>query len=108
VVLAAQRLWRALYDREPIRLQSPEPWAVALLIAVMELDGFRPSVAAVGRATSCSESTVRSALRRVRQYLQGLDPSFARRAFGAASNPRLEEAAPARTSRRDTVVRFPG
>jgi tetratricopeptide (TPR) repeat protein len=108
VVLAAQRLWRALCDRDPIRLQSPEPWAAALLIAVMELDGSRPSAAAVGRATSCSESTLRSALRRVRQYLEGLDPSFARRAFGAASNPRLDEAAPRRASQRDTVVRFPG
>ena len=107
VVLAAQRLWRAVYDREPIRLQSPEPWAAALLIAVMELDGARPSAAAFGRATSCSESTVRSALRRVRRYLEGLDPSFARRAFGAASNPRLDDTGPVRASRNDTVVRFP-
>ena len=108
VVLGAQRLWRAFCGREATRVQSAEPWAVALLIAILELDGSRPSAAALGRATGCSESTVRSALRRVRAYLDGLDPSFARRAFGAASNPRLDEAAPPPAPDRATVVRFPG
>lgn len=109
VVLAAQRLWRAFNDRETVRLQSPEPWAVALLMAVLELDGYRPAAAALGRATACNASTMRSALRRVRCYLETLEPGFARRAFGAASNPRLDETGPPRAHRRhDTVVRFPG
>jgi len=106
VVLAAQRLWRAFNDREPVRLQSPEAWAAALLMGVLELDGFRPSAAALGRATACKESTVRSALRRVRLYLDTLEPGFARRAFGAASNPRLDETGPPSAPRHDTVVPF--
>jgi tetratricopeptide (TPR) repeat protein len=106
VVLAARRLWRAFNDREPVRLQSPEPWAVALLAGVLELDGYQPSAAALGRATGCREATVRSALRRVRGYLEALDPGFARRAFGAASNPRLGDAGPPSPSRQDTVVPF--
>jgi len=106
VVLAAQRLWRAFNDREPVRLQSPEAWAAALLMGVLELDGFRPSAAAIGRATACKESTVRSALRRVRCYLDTLEPGFARRAFGAASNPRLDETGPPSAPRHDTVVPF--
>jgi tetratricopeptide (TPR) repeat protein len=108
VVLAAQRLWRAFNDREPVRLQSPESWAVAVLAGVLELDGSRPSAAALGRATGCKESTVRSALRRVRAYLDTLEPGFARRAFGAASNPRLDETGAPNAPRYDTVVRFPG
>ena len=108
VVLAAQRLWRAFNDRESVRLQSPEAWAAALLMAVMEIDGFQPSAAAVGRATACSASTARAALRRVRRYIDALDRVFARRAFGAVSNPRLEESGPPRPPSRDAVVRFPG
>ena len=107
VALAAQRLWRALNDREPVRLQSPDAWAAALLTAVMEIDGRPPSAAAGARATDCSPSTVRAALQRVRRYLGALDGALARRAFGAASNPRLEESGPSRPPGRNPVVRFP-
>ena len=106
VELAARRLWRSFNGAEDVRLQAPEPWAVALVAAVCELDGLNPSVAAISRAAGCNPSTVRSALRRLRRWLESLDPGLARRAFAATSNPRLDERAlPPITG---TVIAFPG
>jgi tetratricopeptide (TPR) repeat protein len=107
VVLAARRLWRAFCERGPVRLQSPAPWAAALVIAALEIDGHRPSAAAVARATAVNAATVRSVLRRIRQFVGELDEEFARRAFASLANPRLDEShhPPAEAAQ---VVHFPG
>jgi hypothetical protein len=55
----------------------------------MELDGQRMSAAAVARSMGVRPSTVRSVLRRFRNYLNDQDVEFARRAFAAYTNPRL-------------------
>lgn len=108
VGLAARRLWRAFQGRESVRLQSPDAWGAALVTAVLELDGLRPSAAAIARATATNASTLRAALRRLRAYLDELDPGFARRAFGAVSNPRLDDLEPSSPQRDSgTVVPFP-
>lgn len=108
VELAARRLWRAYDAREPVRVQTPGAWAAALVAAVLELDGFQPSVAAIGRAARSNPSTVRTALRRLRSYLESLDPGLTRRAFGAVSNPRLDNLGPPTPGApAGTVVRFP-
>ena len=39
---------------------------------------------------ACSPSTVRKVVRRLRDFLETLEPEFARRAFAAATNPRLD------------------
>lgn len=106
VELAARRLWRSFNAAEEVRLQSPEPWAVALVAAICELDGCNPSVAAISRAAGCNSSTVRSALRRLRRWLASLEPGLAQRAFAATSNPRLGEHAEPPAS--GSVVQFPG
>jgi hypothetical protein len=108
VVLGARRLWRAYLEAHQPRLQSPQPWGVALLIAILELDGRRPSIAAMARPTRAPVSTTRSALKRFRDFLAELDPSMARRAFAATGNPQLEDSQtrPSRTTG-GTVVQFP-
>ncbi len=90
VIIAARRLWRAYLEVEPVRPRTPEPWAAALLLAVLELDGASSSIASAARRARASESTTRSALARVRAFLDGLEPDLARRAFAAHSNPRLD------------------
>lgn len=107
VVLGAQRLWRAFQAGESVGLQAPDPWGAALVTAVLELDGSPPNVAAMARATASNQSTVRSALRRIRGFLGRLDPGFARRAFGAASNPRLDDDLVERRQVPGSVVSFP-
>jgi hypothetical protein len=107
VALAARRLWRAFLATVEVRPLAPDPWAAAMVVAVLELDGRRPSVAAVAQTMAVSPATVRSALRRVRGFLGGQDRSLARRAFGALSNPRLG-GVEAATGAIATVVRFPG
>ncbi len=107
VVLAARRVWRAYLAQGPVRLQTPDPWATALVVSVLELDGRRPSAAALARATAVNPSTVRSALRRLRGFLADQDPEVARRAFGVTTNPRLDQADP-RVATDGEVVRFPG
>jgi hypothetical protein len=106
-VLASRRLWRAFFSRAPVRLQSPEPWGVAVVIAALEIDGREPSAAAIARAMSVNQSTLRAALRRIRSYLGELDPGFARVAFGAFSNPRLDEERAWSTRAPDNVIPFP-
>ncbi len=106
-VLAARRLWRSFSARHPIRIQTPEPWGAAVVTAILELEGHHPSATKVARAAAANPSTVRSALSRIRRYLGDLDPGFARRAFGAESNPRLDEDGPHGPKRPGTVLRFP-
>jgi hypothetical protein len=109
VELSARRLWRAYDARESVRVQTPGAWAAALVAAVLELDGYQPSVAAIGRAARSNPSTVRSALRRIRSYLGSLDPELSRRAFGTVSNPRLDDLGPPKAGElAGTVVKFPG
>jgi tetratricopeptide (TPR) repeat protein len=109
VVLAARRLWRAFFETHQPRLQSPQPWGLALLIAVLEIDGGKPSVAAMARPTRTPESTTRSALARFRRYLAELDTKVARRAFAAATNPQLDETtAAADRAGGGAVIPFPG
>jgi tetratricopeptide (TPR) repeat protein len=108
VVLAARRLWRGYLEAGLSQPQSPDPWAAALLVAVLELDGNRPSIARMARRAKASASTVRSAVTRFRRFLANLDPSFARRAFGAASNPQLSDAQSTTSgAETGTVVPFP-
>jgi len=108
VVLAARRLWRAYLDGGPTQAQAPEAWAAALLAAVLEIDGRRPSVGRAARAARASSSTTRSALARFRRFLNELDPSLARRAFGGTSNPQLSENQETPADRETgTVVPFP-
>lgn len=91
VVLGAQRLWRAYLESHQPRLQSPSPWGAALLLAILELDGTRPSVAAMARQARAPASTTRSALVRFRRFISSLDQNLARRAFAAARNPQLND-----------------
>jgi hypothetical protein len=107
VVLAARRLWRSFNARHTVRLQTPGAWGAALLAAVIELDGQRTSAAALARATGSNASTVRASLARVRAYLRDLDPGLAHRAFGAVSNPRLDDLV-VDSANDGSVVRFPG
>ncbi len=107
--LAARRLWRAFAAAEVVRPQALEPWAIAVILAVVELDGLEPSAAAASRSLDVSPSTVGAALRRIRRWLDGLSPELAARSFAAATNPRLEDRsiAPRRAAKRNTVIRFP-
>ncbi len=109
VVLAARRLWRAFLEVHDLRLQSPEPWGAAALLAVLELDGSSPGIAAMARRARASESTTRSALARFRGFVGGLEPGFAQRAFAALSNPRLDTAQrpPPSPAAAGTVIPFP-
>jgi len=109
VVLGARRLWRAYTANHRPRLHLPQPWGVALLVAILELDGASPSIAAMAKPTGSPTSTTRSALRRVRRFLNELDPKVARRAFAASDNPQLLDPAAATTpaSGAGTVVPFP-
>jgi hypothetical protein len=105
-VLAARRLWRAFHARQSVKLQSPDAWSAGLLLAVIELDGQRTTAAGLARATGSNPSTVRSTRLRIRRYIDSLDPGFARRAFGAVSNPRLDDMTES-VDRPGTVVHFP-
>jgi hypothetical protein len=91
VVLAARRLLRSFSTAHPVRVQAPDPWAAAMVLAVMELDGMDPSASAMARAFACSASTVRASLRRVRRFIAALELRIARRSFSALVNPRLDE-----------------
>jgi hypothetical protein len=106
IVLAARRIWRAFLDREPVRVQTPEPWAAALILAALEVDGRPTAAAGVARSMAVKPSTVRSALHRLRNYLAEQDEELTRRAFGALSNPRLDQNQ-ADATNPATVIRFP-
>ena len=108
VVLSARRLWRAYFQAHQPRLQSPEPWGVAVLLAILELDDARPSVAATARRAQTPLSTTRAALTRFRDFLGRLDPNLAHRAFAATTNSQLDnEPTQSASSEPGTVVPFP-
>ena len=109
VVLAARRLWRAFVERRAPRPQAPDSWGAALIAAVIELDGEKPSAAALARSVRCKPTGVRTVLARLRTFLGELDPEFSARGFAAHSNPRLDDAPSARRSGAAAadVVRFP-
>jgi hypothetical protein len=108
VVVAARRLWRAFIGVHRLRPETPEPWGAAVILAVLELDGSEPSVAAMARSARASDSTTRSALSRIRSFIDGLEPDLARRAFAALSNPRLDTPQPPPPATESgTVVPFP-
>jgi len=90
VVLAARRLWRGFLEHREARPQAPEAWGAALVFAVLELDGCRAPVAPFARSFGCNASSVRAALARFRAFIGTLDVEFARRAFAAHTNPRLD------------------
>ncbi len=90
VALAARRLWRAYLDHRRVRPQIPDVWGAALIYTVLELDGDQTTITAVAASVACSPASVRSAVRRIRAFVESLDPEFARRAFAAKANPRLE------------------
>jgi tetratricopeptide (TPR) repeat protein len=108
VTLAARRLWRAYLERHEPRPQAPEAWGLALVLAVLELDGETPSVAIMARPSKTSSSTTRAVLARFRLFLGELDASLARRAFAGLSNPQLVRATRSTAgSRGGNVVPFP-
>jgi len=108
VVLAARRLWRAFFGASPIRRATPEAWAVALIVAISELDGQLLTVAPLARATGTRAEAVRRALGRIRTFLGGIESELARRRFAVATNPRLAEGRKDPEEGGATVVRFPG
>lgn len=90
VTLAARRLWRAYLDHRRVRPQALDAWGVGLVYSVLELDGDDATVAALAASVACSSSSARNVSCRIRAFLETLDPEFARRAFAAKTNPRLE------------------
>ena len=90
VILAARRLWRAFLENRRIRVLAPDAWGVGLVNSVLELDGESTSIAALAASVACSPSSVRKVVRRLRDFLDSLEPEFARRAFAATTNPRLD------------------
>jgi tetratricopeptide (TPR) repeat protein len=90
VALAARRLWRGYLDHHPARPQTPDIWGAALVFSILDLDGEEPSITALARSVACNPSSVRAVIRRLRLFLGSLDPEFARRAFAANANPRLD------------------
>jgi tetratricopeptide (TPR) repeat protein len=107
-VLAARRLWRAFMVAQQPRIQALESWGAAALLAVAELDGDRPSAAAIAHMMGARPGTVRSALARLRTYISGLEPQLALRSFAAHGNPRLENPySNPENNERDNVLDFP-
>ncbi|MCP4902110.1 MAG: hypothetical protein GY906_34520 [bacterium] len=94
VELAAQRLWRSFYAAQGVRPQSPDSWAIAVLLVIEEFDGRKRTTAEFSRTTQSSPHTVGAARRRVRSFLNRMNSRIAQRSFAALSNPRLEEAEP--------------
>ena len=90
VTLAARRLWRAFVEQQEPKLHAPDPWGAALVLAILEIDGNRPSIASIARSVRGKASSVRTVLSRLRAFLSSLDPEMRLRAFAAHSNPRLE------------------
>jgi tetratricopeptide (TPR) repeat protein len=91
VTLAARRLWRAFVEQKKPRPHAPDPWGAALVLAILEIDGGKHSIASIARSVRSKPSTVRSALSRLRQFLLSLDPEIRMRAFAALTNPRLDQ-----------------
>jgi tetratricopeptide (TPR) repeat protein len=109
VTLAARRLWRALVEQKSPKLHAPDPWSAALVLAILEIDGNRPSIASIARSVRSNPSSVRSVLSRLRNFLSSLDPEMRQRAFAAHKNPRLDgmESKQRSDERSANVVPFP-
>jgi hypothetical protein len=109
VTLAARRLWRAFAEETNATPHAPEPWSAALVLAILEIDGDRPSIASMARSVRSQPSTVRTVLSRLRAYLSSLEPEIRARAFAAHNNPRLDGPGSTRRSkeRPADVVPFP-
>ena len=109
VTLASRRLWRAFVEQKKPKLHAPDPWSAALVLAILEIDGDRPSIASIARSVRSKPSSVRTVLSRLRNFLSSLDPEIRLRAFAAHSNPRLEGAGSTRrpNERSADVVPFP-
>jgi tetratricopeptide (TPR) repeat protein len=106
-LLAARRLWRAyLHSRAP-RVQAPEAWAAANLLAINELDGGRAATTVLAQALDAKPGTIRSARRKIRDYLASLEPEIVKRSFSTRDNPRLEQPIPDHKPRYDNVIAFP-
>jgi tetratricopeptide (TPR) repeat protein len=107
--LAARRLWRAFVEQKNPRLHAPDPWSAALILATLEIEGDRPSIASIARSVRSKPSSVRSVLSRLRVFLSSLDPEMRQRAFAAHSNPRLDEVGSTQrpNERSANVVPFP-
>jgi hypothetical protein len=108
VELAARRLWRALLERDRPRPHSPEAWAAGIVFCILELDGHRAPVAPFARSFACAPSSVRKVVRRVRAFLDDLEPEIRRRAFAARTNPRLEDSTARGDGSAADVIQFPG
>jgi tetratricopeptide (TPR) repeat protein len=109
VTLAARRLWRAFVDETNAKPHAPDPWSAALVLAILEIDGDRPSIASIARSVRCKPSSVRTVLARLRAYLSSLEPEIRARAFAAHNNPRLDGTTSTRrrNERPADVVPFP-
>ena len=109
VTLASRRLWRAFVEQKKPKLHAPDPWSAALVLAILEIDGDRPSIASIARSVRSKPSSVRTVLSRLRDFLSSLDPEMRLRAFAAHSNPRLDGAGSTQRSneRSADVVPFP-
>ena len=109
VILASRRLWRAFVEHKNPKLHAPDPWSAALVLAILEIDGDRPSIASIARSVRSKPSSVRTVLSRLRDFLSSLDPEMQLRAFAAHSNPRLDGAGSTQRSneRSADVVPFP-
>jgi tetratricopeptide (TPR) repeat protein len=109
VTLAARRLWRSFLAARRVRPAQPDAWGAALVLAVLEIDGTPYPVASFARATQTNVSTVRSALRSLRGWLESLDSRVVQRAFAASTNSRLSEGQRHRHRRTagNNVVPFP-
>lgn len=109
VILAARRLWRAFVEQEMPKLHTPDPWSAALVLATLEIDGDRPTIASIARSVRSNSSTVRTILARLRDFLSSLDSEIRMRAFAAHKNPRLDglPSKPQFNERPADVVPFP-
>jgi tetratricopeptide (TPR) repeat protein len=109
VTLAARRLWRAFVEETDAKPHAPEPWSAGLVLAILEIDGDRPSIAAMARSVRSNPSSVRTVLSRLRDYLSSLEPEIRARAFAAQKNPRLDGTTSTQRSneRPADVVPFP-
>jgi tetratricopeptide (TPR) repeat protein len=109
VTVASRRLWRAYVEQEKPKLHAPDPWSAALVLAILEIDGDRPSIASIARSVRSKPSSVRTVLSRLRAFLSSLDPEMRMRAFAAHSNPRLDgiPSTQRSTERSADVVPFP-
>lgn len=110
VILAARRLWRAFVEEKDPRPHAPDPWSAALVLAILEIDGKRPTIVSIARSIRSNPSSVGSALSRLRAFLESLDPEIRMRAFAAHTNPRLDglPSMPRFNERPADVVPFPG